>query len=535
MPSIRSAIIALCVFLLTIISGSQGFEARAVQGPPADATRRERQLLKVQQLLESGNLVEARGELARALKEFPEDAVLYNLLGVVDAQESNYRAAESNFNQAVARAPKFTGAYLNLGRLYQEHAGRDPAAIEKALSVYGKILQYLPDHREAVYQSAVLFQLRGDFKISLDHLARLPGEYRERPPALAVRCADHVGLGQNAQADQTAEQLMKTARLAEADILSILPTLKAHGRDDLEARLLENLVERQLSSANTLSQLGLLYEQQGRLDAAHTTLEKVAAAKPDSAQVLIDLARVAHKRGAHREALGYLAHARDLEPRRADVHFFFGMVCVDLNLGGEAHQSLTQAVNLEPENAYYNYALGAVSVHRRDPGEALPFFQKYARLKPDDPRGRLALGAAYFHSGNFDAAREELREAVKRSETAAGAHYFLALLAKRQENLSEALRELTVALELNPRYADAHAESGLLHLRRKDYQAAEKSLRHALTIDSDHYAANFNLLTLYTRTKDGRETAQARRFAEVKSKRDEMAQQFLRTVEVRPY
>jgi tetratricopeptide (TPR) repeat protein len=72
-------------------------------------------------------------------------------------------------------------------------------------------------------------------------------------------------------------------------------------------------------------------------------------------------------------------------------------------------------------------------------------------------------------------------------------------------------------------------------LMKKEYEPAGKLLRRALEINPNHYAANFNLLTLYARTKDEREAAQAARFEEVKKLREEMAQEFLRMVEVRPY
>ena len=119
-----------------------------------------------------------------------------------------------------------------------------------------------------------------------------------------------------------------------------LPILEANKRDDLEERLLEGLVQRELASINTLHQLGLLYERRGQLDRAHQTLEKVAQGEPISAKLLLELARIAHKQGDHKGTLGYLAHARDLEPQNAGIHFFFGMVCVDLDLSQDAYNSL---------------------------------------------------------------------------------------------------------------------------------------------------------------------------------------------------
>ena len=70
------------------------------------------------------------------------------------------------------------------------------------------MLQYQPDQGEARYQSAVLLRVLGEFGPSLEHLARLSPADQGRPAALAVRCADHAGRGERAEADRTAERLL---------------------------------------------------------------------------------------------------------------------------------------------------------------------------------------------------------------------------------------------------------------------------------------------------------------------------------------
>ena len=64
---------------------------------------------------------------------------------------------------------------------------------------------------------------------------------------------------------------------------------------------------------------------------------------------------------------------------------------------------------------------------------------------------------------------------------------------------------------------------------------AEQSLRRCLELDPDNYLGNYHLLMLYQRTKDGREEAQARRFEELKQRREEKADEFRRVIDVRPY
>ncbi|MBA3442025.1 MAG: tetratricopeptide repeat protein [Pyrinomonadaceae bacterium] len=525
--------LSVCRFTILLLL----MAAPAVSLSRLQSGAREQQLRTIQQLIQQGDLTGARRLLTEGAKDYPADPLFANFFGVVEAQAGNYPAAETHFKQAVALAPEFVGAYLNLGRLYQENSVKDGAAPAKALQIYQQVLQLQPGDAEANYQSAVLLQRLGRFKESLLHLERLPPNTAQSAQALAVRLALYIGLGQQ-QASRTLERLLDAADLSEPDVLSILPTIEKQPlswSDDLAIRLLEKLAERGHATHTSWRNLGLLYERKGQLPQARGALERAATTDRPTASLLIDLARLAHKQRDHKGALGYLAHARDLEPNDGRIHFFFGMICVEMELVAEAHQALGRAVSLDPNNAQYTYAMGVVSTHRRDPSESIPYFQKYVQLKPDDPRGRLSLGAAYFIGGSLAEAKKELTFAAGHQPSAAEAHYYLGRLARRESRLEEATQEFEQAIKLRPNYADAHAELGHCLVQLKEYERAEKSFERALEIDPKHYQGNFGLLALYSRTKDRREAEQARRFEEVKKLREQKAQDFLRMIEVRPY
>lgn len=491
-------------------------------------------LRRAQELIQKGNVAEARSLLNDGQNKFARDPAYNNLLGVIEAREGNYRSAETNFQQAIQLAPNFTGAYLNLGHLYQENATKDSLASQKALATYQKLLDFEPSNTEANYQAAALLERKGSFKASLAHLTRLPPAAQERAQALALRLTDLAGLGERVQADDVAGRLLACQDLTEADVVSVLPRVGTSHREDLSVRLLEGLASRNLASPSSLQQLAQVYKKQKRWDSARSTLEKVAQTKGNFVPVLLDLAFVANEQGDRKGALGYLAHARDLEPQNAAIHFFFGMVCVEENLAQEAYTSLKKALSLNPNNPYYNYAFGAVALQRRDPREAIPAFQKYCALKPEDPQGKFSLAVTHFYSRDYDAARKELEVVVKFPETAAGAHYFLGRMANQEGDFTLAGRELKLALEVNPKYPDAHAELGVLHMKQREYALAEKAFSQALTLDSDNYNANFNLMVMYQRTKDARAKAQTARFEAVKKRRAERQLEMLRTIEVRP-
>jgi tetratricopeptide (TPR) repeat protein len=519
---------AVLVTLVCTVHGGIAFSQQNSDGPKQQA------ILEIQKLIEDRDLVAASRSLSRAAEEFPQDPGFDNLRGIVEAQQGNYKAAESSFNRAIQSEPRLTGAYLNLGRLYQENSTADPRANWKALDVYKRVLAYDSTNAEANYQSAALLLRQGHYRASLDHVAKLSAATQASAQTLSILCADYAGLGDRERTEAAAARLGAHPDFSEPDAQQALLGLIAGKRDDLIVSLLAALERRQPLSLDALHALGLAYERAGRLSDARDTLERLANEKPGTAP-LLELARVAHKQRDYKGSLGYLAHARDLQPGDAAIHYSFGVVCVDLNLVAEARNSFEKSVKLAPDNPSYNYAMGATSSYGHDPGEAVPYFEKYLKLMPKDARGKLALGVALFRAKDFDAAVPHLLEAAKLSETSTAAHYYLGSIDLAEHRLDDALKELQQALKAKPNYADALAELGQYYLIRKDYEQAAANLDRALQIDRDHFAANFYLLTLYTRTGDPRREGQAKRFEELQKLRDEKTQELLRIVEVRPF
>lgn len=494
----------------------------------------DKQLVRIQQSIQSGDLRSARNDLQNLLATLPGDPRLYNLLGVIDARENNFAAAESNFQRAVQLAPRFTGAYLNLGRLYQEHIGGSGAA-GKGLEVYQKLLTFEPGHVEANYQAASLLNRLGRYDQSLKHLERLPPDARQSAAALALLCANAAALGRRAQAEAAVRQLAAAGDLSEPDILPILPVLHDHSADDLGARLLETLAGRGLISNAGLQALAGLQEKQGRLKEARATLEKDLQVESPTAPVLVRLAKLAYQSGDLEGAVGYLAHARDLEPGNAAIHFFFGIVCLDLKLPPETRQSLLEAVRLDPDNPYYHYALGAVLLQEKNPDEAIPHFLKYQSVHHDDASGRFALGVAYFDADQPEAARKELEAAAARPETSVGANLYLGRLEFREGNIAQAETRLLEAVRSNPSAPEPFAELALIQIRREEFAPAEKNLHKALQIAPDHYRSNLNLLMLYQRTRDPRAEQQSKRVKDLEKAGEDRERMLLRSLQIRPY
>jgi tetratricopeptide (TPR) repeat protein len=484
--------------------------------------------------LQRDDLSGAKAAAAAALERYPDDPALNNLAGAIAAQSGDFTAAEGHFKAAIRLSPRQPAPYENLGRLYQERGAADPAARAKALDVYRRLIEIDPANHEGLYQAGFLLAVQGRFTESQALLERLPEDIRARPQILAILTVDLAGTGRLDAAETSATRVASDPALVAADVVALSPAFEHVGNDGAIRHLLEALDTRGLSTPESLLRLGQLYIRHRLYGEARTVLERALSASPENVPILIDLARVVDKAGAHEKALGYLGHARTLAPDNATVHFLFGIVCVEMELGAEAYESMKKAVALAPDHPGVNYMMGVVSLHRHDPSEAVPYFEKYVQLKPDDVRGRLALGIAKFRSNEFESAETILAQVAEQPETAAGANYFLARIARQSHNIAEARRRIDRSIEADATYADAWAELGLLQTRAGEYKAAEQSLQQALTLQPENYQATVNLTTLYTRTRDPRLEEQNARLKELQQKRELRGQDFLRIVQVVP-
>ena len=324
-------------------------------------------------------------------------AQLWNLLGIVQAQQNNAASAEQAFQRAVRLAPRLESAWLNLGRLYQIGTGGQQN-LEKSLAAYETVLQLNPASAEAHHQSALLLFLKRDFLSSLKHLNQLPPADQSKRAALILRCADQAALGDRAPALELAGQLVEDPGLEEDDFLLVLPVI-ASSDDSVAIRILEALDVRHLSTERTWPLLAAAYQRRGDWKRARETLEKIARRAPDTVQPLMDLAQVSWQQKDFEGTLGYLAHARDLEPKNAAIHFLFAIACNELRLPVEAKLSLEKALELDPENAYFNYAMGSMLLQWSDKALATPYLEKFVARRPDDARGHLALATSYAGAG----------------------------------------------------------------------------------------------------------------------------------------
>ncbi len=118
------------------------------------------------------------------------------------------------------------------------------------------------------------------------------------------------------------------------------------------------------------------------------------------------------------------------------------------------------AVELNPHDAYALHALGNKSDLAGDP-EGIGYMERAQKLNPEDVQRHTHLtflARAYVTIGNYGAAVDRVRQAIRRTPDYAPAHYILGIALGHLGMLDEARASLKTCDELSPGFVDSRRD-----------------------------------------------------------------------------
>ncbi|WP_031435319.1 tetratricopeptide repeat protein [Methylomarinum vadi] len=122
------------------------------------------ELQSLHQLFQAGRLQQAE-TMARSLQSrYRKAPVLYNIIGLCQQGQGQYREALSSFRKLIALDPRIAEGHFNLALLYTEMDN-----IKEAIFSYRKTLRLKPDLTAAHYNLAALLQAQGLLEEAAGH------------------------------------------------------------------------------------------------------------------------------------------------------------------------------------------------------------------------------------------------------------------------------------------------------------------------------------------------------------------------------
>jgi tetratricopeptide (TPR) repeat protein len=243
-----------------------------------------------------------------------------------------------------------------------------------------------------------------------------------------------------------------------------------------------------------LTQLGLLEQRLGNLEAALSWFERALQIDPGSSVIEYHRGEVLYNRGANDGALAALQRAVELNPDNAEAYHLLAFVLGDLQRHGEARAAAKRAARLNPSltRAQANLALEA--------REAKPLPEAAApQAVPADgsgDRSKLAhfhLATAFRRRGFFVEALREYRLALERGEDHTAVRRAMAEVQLLRGDHAAALELYDQLVEEEPASAKAWNERGIALHQSGHRDEALASYRRALVVEPGHAPAANNV------------------------------------------
>src|SRR2546425_467682 len=374
------------------------------------STERDQKILQIQQLIQDHDLAEASRKILEAAKQYPADAGLDNLRGIVEAQQGNYAAAEKSFSRALKREPKFTGASLNLGRLYQENFAGDA-------------------------QQALLGLRTG----KRDDLVVTLLESLEKRQALSPELLRALGLAYEG-ADRLVEARAALERSITPESLTVGSLLE-----------LARVARKQKDYQGSLGYLAHARDLEPTNAGIHYYFGLVC----------MDLNLVAEGRNSFEKAV-------QMEPENPEYNYAMGVSSTFRHDPGEAVPYFGKYLKLRPQDPRGKLALGAALYRAKDYEAAVPRLEEATKTAETATAAHYYLGAIALQDRRLGEARNELELALKSKPDYVDALAELGQYYLKQKDYLQAEKQIRRAFELDPEHYTANFYLLTLYTRTRD-------------------------------------------------------------------
>lgn len=340
-------------------------------------------------LHQRGQLAHAQQLYRRILQHQPQHHQALHLLGVIAAQQRNYREASELIEKAIALFPGDANYYINHG-----NACRALGQLEVAKASYEKAVQLQPTNAQAQASLGAVLQGLGQVD---EAITRYDAALQFKPDFFEALYNRAVAL----QMAHRSEEALTSLDLA----LTRLPDF-----------------------ADGHFRRGVVLQELGRSEAAVSAYDRVVALDPSHAEAFYNrgYALVALQR--FEAAIASYDKAIALRPNFAQAYCNRGVALQGLNRWEEALASHDRAVSLSPgyAEALINRGVVLHAMFRWD--EALAAYEKALVVAPHAVNAYVNRGVTLHACGQLDAAMSSYEQAMAIEPEAADAHFYQSLI-----------------------------------------------------------------------------------------------------------
>ena len=382
-----------------------------------------------------------------AAAEYPQaDADTFTLLGTVNEEREDYKAAIEAYQRVVALAPGRNDILVRLGKCCLK-TGQASAAIAALSDAAQQDLDDL-ELQTTIANAFVQEELWDEALLSFENTTRIA-------PDESYRWKD----------------LGRVAYRA--------------GQVERAIQALEHAIELSPENVEVIIELGRLYTAEENWEAAKSTLEATLEFDGLQPEVHTLLARSLTNLGNPGEALAALQRAETLAPDDLEIIGKLGALQMAQVEFESAHKTFLRAVDIcetldrEPaEKAHFLCLAGDALTHIGQEAHAVALWQRALQFAPDDPDLLATVGHSYLSRGRSPEALELLEHALNCDPTQVSRYIEAAQAAEAAGDRERAIFHLKRAIEQEPEDHDIAMQLAELLLRNDDPDNALAHLEH---------------------------------------------------------
>ena len=339
-------------------------------------------------LLNQRRLKEVVQQATAMAAEFPNAAIVYNILGAACMGLRNLDGAIASFSKAVQIRSGFAPAHNNLGV-----ALKDQGRLPEAIASFSKAVQLKPDFAEAYNNLGIALKNQGRFEEAVASF----GKALQLKPGYAEA---HSSLGTALQGQNRLDEAIASYDKA----LQIKPDLaEAHnnrgaalndqGRFEEAIASFGNALRVKADYLDAYNNLGLAMQGQGRMQEAIASFSKALQIKPDYAEAHNNFGVSLHSLGLLDEAIASFGKALTIKPNYPEAHSNLCGLYEKQNNIEELDRALGEATRLCGEDHLEILFRLAQLASRKNQHEAAASYLNRIQVEKIPP----SLKASYFN------------------------------------------------------------------------------------------------------------------------------------------
>ena len=220
--------------------------------------------------------------------------------------------------------------------------------------------------------------------------------------------------------------------------------------------------------AEVHNDLGNTLRLQGRLGQAIISFQNSVAVQPNCF-AFYNLGLVMQEQEKVDEAVAYYKKATAINPNFVQVYNNLGNMFQKLDRLGEALKYYKTATQIDPDYLQVQSNLAAIYIRIGRLDEAIDCYQHILRVDPSSFEAENNLGAVYSSLHQIERARDHYKRALQINPKYADAKNNFGLILQKQDKFDQAIDCYESALQINPNFLDAQVNLSHTWLLKGDF------------------------------------------------------------------